>query len=127
MAASRPRGEADGLIAASTMVHNLIIVTRNVGDFDDTRASVLNPWDVPTGLRPTLIDETEEPEFMGLAVMAGHSPSKDGRFSERPIPGHPRGPTASTVRIRSHSARQLRAAQKPSHVDGRDKPRPSRK
>jgi len=47
IAASRPRGDADGLIAATAIVHNLIIVTRNVGDFDDTRASVLNPWDVP--------------------------------------------------------------------------------
>ena len=47
IAASRPRGDADGLIAATAIVHDLIIVTRNVGDFDDTRASVLNPWDVP--------------------------------------------------------------------------------
>jgi predicted nucleic acid-binding protein len=27
------------------IVHDLIVVTRNVADFDDTRASTLNPWD----------------------------------------------------------------------------------
>ena len=47
IAALRPRGDADGLIAATAIVHDLIVVTRNVGDFDDTRASVLNPWDLP--------------------------------------------------------------------------------
>jgi hypothetical protein len=45
IAALRPRGDADGLIAATAIVHDLIVVTRNVGDFEDTRASVLNPWD----------------------------------------------------------------------------------
>ena len=45
LGAMRPRGDADGLIAATAIVHGLIIVTRNVADFDDTRASVLNPWD----------------------------------------------------------------------------------
>ena len=45
IAALRPRGDADGLIAATAIVHDLIVVTRKVGDFDDTRASVLNPWD----------------------------------------------------------------------------------
>ncbi len=46
IAVLRPRGEADGLIAATAVIHDLIIVTRNVGDFDDTRASVINPWDL---------------------------------------------------------------------------------
>jgi toxin FitB len=47
IAALRRRGDADGLIAATAIVHDLIVVTRHVGDFDDTRASVLNPWDPP--------------------------------------------------------------------------------
>ena len=45
IAALRPRGDANGLIAATATVHNLIVVTRSVADFDDTQASTLNPWD----------------------------------------------------------------------------------
>ncbi len=44
IAALRPRGDADGPIAATAIVHDLIVVTRNVADFDDTRTSTLNPW-----------------------------------------------------------------------------------
>lgn len=47
IAASRPRGDADGLIAATAIVHDLIVVTRNVADFQDTGASIINPWDAP--------------------------------------------------------------------------------
>jgi predicted nucleic acid-binding protein len=45
IAAQRPRGDADGLIAATAIVHDLIVVTRNIGDFDDTGALIVNPWD----------------------------------------------------------------------------------
>ncbi len=45
IAALRPRGDADGLIAATAIVHDLIVVTRNLADFEDTRATTLNPWD----------------------------------------------------------------------------------
>ncbi|MBY3327229.1 type II toxin-antitoxin system VapC family toxin [Rhizobium laguerreae] len=44
IAAIRPR-DIDGLIAATAIVHDLIVVTRNVGDFDDTGAAVINPWE----------------------------------------------------------------------------------
>jgi len=44
LAAERPRGMAEGLIAATAAVHAKIIVTRNVEDFSDTRLPVVNPW-----------------------------------------------------------------------------------
>ena len=45
LSALRPGGDADGLIASTAIVHDLIIVTRNIADFDDTEASVISPWD----------------------------------------------------------------------------------
>lgn len=44
IAALRPRGDADGLIAATARVHDLILVTRNVADFDDLGLTVVDPW-----------------------------------------------------------------------------------
>jgi len=46
ISAIRPRGDIDGLIAATAIVHDLILVTRNVKDFDDTGAAVINPWEM---------------------------------------------------------------------------------
>jgi toxin FitB len=39
----------DALIAATALVHDMTVVTRNVVDFDGTDAQVLNPWE---GRRP---------------------------------------------------------------------------
>ena len=45
IAEMRPRGDADGLIAATAIVHNLVLVTRNAVDFEDIGAPIINPWD----------------------------------------------------------------------------------
>lgn len=45
IAAIRPRGDIDGLIAATAIIHDLIVVTRNVADFQDTGASLIDPWE----------------------------------------------------------------------------------
>ena len=39
-----PRPLRDGLIAATALVHAMVVVTRNVGDFLPTGVEVLNPW-----------------------------------------------------------------------------------
>jgi toxin FitB len=44
IAALRSRGDIDGLIAATAIVHDLILVTRNVKDFEDIAVSLINPW-----------------------------------------------------------------------------------
>lgn len=46
LSASRTRGDADGLIAATAYVHGLAVVTRNVVDFADTGVAIVNPWDI---------------------------------------------------------------------------------
>lgn len=42
-----PRSERDALIAATAMVHNMAVVTRNVADFEATGVSLLSPWETP--------------------------------------------------------------------------------
>jgi len=44
----RPLSVVDALLAATALQHNLIIVSRNVGDFSVVGLAVLNPWDTRT-------------------------------------------------------------------------------
>ena len=39
-----PRSERDAWIAATALVHDLTVVTRNTRDFESTGVRVLNPW-----------------------------------------------------------------------------------
>lgn len=41
----RPLSAIDGLLAATALHHNLTIVSRNVADFANTPAPILNPWE----------------------------------------------------------------------------------
>ncbi len=40
-----PRSDRDALIAATALVHNMTIVTRNVADFKPMGVQILNPWE----------------------------------------------------------------------------------
>ena len=46
--AVRSRNTVDSLIAATALIHDLTVVTRNTGDFEGCDVRVLNPWDHPT-------------------------------------------------------------------------------
>ena len=39
-----PRSDRDALIAASALAHGMVVITRNVKDYDGSRVEVLNPW-----------------------------------------------------------------------------------
>jgi predicted nucleic acid-binding protein len=47
--AAKRRGRSlsaiDGLLAATVLQHNLTIVSRNVSEFANTEAPILNPWE----------------------------------------------------------------------------------
>ncbi|MEJ8476855.1 type II toxin-antitoxin system VapC family toxin [Roseibium algae] len=40
-----PRSERDALIAATALVHNMHVVTRNTSDFELTGVKLINPWE----------------------------------------------------------------------------------
>lgn len=40
-----PRSDRDALIAATALVHGMIVVTRNIKDFIPTGVELLNPWE----------------------------------------------------------------------------------
>jgi toxin FitB len=42
--AQRPRPVVDTLLAATAVVHGLVLVTRNVSDVEDLPVKVFNPW-----------------------------------------------------------------------------------
>lgn len=39
-----PKPERDAFIAATALVHGMIVVTRNVADFKSTGVKIVNPW-----------------------------------------------------------------------------------
>lgn len=40
-----PRYERDALIAATSLVHGMTVVTRNIKDFEETGVEFFNPWE----------------------------------------------------------------------------------
>ncbi len=44
-----PRAERDAYIAASALVHGMVVVTRNVADFAATGARLIDPWSAIAG------------------------------------------------------------------------------
>lgn len=40
-----PKPERDALIAATALVYDLVVVTRNVADFEPLGVEFVNPWD----------------------------------------------------------------------------------
>ncbi len=44
-----PHGERDALIAATALVHGMVVVTRNVKDFAGTGVAALDPWRMVPG------------------------------------------------------------------------------
>jgi predicted nucleic acid-binding protein len=36
----------DGLIAVSGLVHNFVVVTRNISDMESSPVELLNPWSI---------------------------------------------------------------------------------
>src|SRR5262245_36646375 len=44
-----PRAERDSWIAATALVHDMIVVTRNTRDFEATGVKLVNPWLAPAG------------------------------------------------------------------------------
>jgi len=43
-----PRSDRDAIIAATALTHGMTVVTRNVSDFNQTGADIINPWNVTT-------------------------------------------------------------------------------
>ena len=42
----KPMPTIDGLIAATGLAYNLIVVTRNISDMQASNVELLNPWDL---------------------------------------------------------------------------------
>ena len=40
-----PKSERDAIIAATALIHDMTVITRNVDDFSDTQAKLINPWE----------------------------------------------------------------------------------
>jgi predicted nucleic acid-binding protein len=50
-AAGRPIGAMDAFVAATAEHHDLILVTRNVADFEASGVRLLNPWEDASRIR----------------------------------------------------------------------------
>jgi len=39
------KSDRDAIIAATALVHGMVVVTKNVNDFDESGVEILNPWE----------------------------------------------------------------------------------
>jgi integrase len=68
------RNEADALIAATALVHDLIVVTRNIRDFEGTGVIVVDPWH---GSRSRFWEIKRGLKFSGHSLRAGVASSAE--------------------------------------------------
>lgn len=40
-----PKSERDAMIAATAIIHQMTVVTRNISDFEQTGVKLVNPWE----------------------------------------------------------------------------------
>lgn len=48
-----PRSERDSWIAATALIHDMTVITRNVDDFAGTGVSLINPWNTQEAAQAT--------------------------------------------------------------------------
>jgi toxin FitB len=44
-ARGKPKPVVDTILGATALEHDLIVATRNVGDYEDMGITILNPWE----------------------------------------------------------------------------------
>ena len=108
-ARGRPMSAIDALIAATTQVHDLTVVTRNAADFQSSMRNVLNPGHDRRTVRATNFDDTPAHRadvYLGESVKRAIGKTR----SERVICPRRRGPTMKPRHLDKMRSRRSDAA-----------------